>query len=130
MEDVLNVIDLEKPIGVVVQFGGQTAINLAGRLENNGVKLLGTSLKDINRSEDREDFNQVIKKLDLSQPFGKTATTVTQALSVAEEVGYPLLIRPSYVLGRSGNGNCDKSPRSIRLYEKSCESFFKTSGFN
>ncbi|WP_235043653.1 carbamoyl-phosphate synthase (glutamine-hydrolyzing) large subunit [Oenococcus oeni] len=130
LEDVLNVIDLEKPIGVVVQFGGQTAINLAGRLENNGVKLLGTSLKDINRSEDREDFNQVIKKLDLSQPFGKTATTVTQALSVAEEVGYPLLIRPSYVLGRSGNGNCDKSPRSIRLYEKSCESFFKTSGFN
>ncbi|OLQ41098.1 pyrimidine-specific carbamoyl-phosphate synthetase (large subunit) [Oenococcus oeni] len=99
LEDVLNVIDLEKPIGVVVQFGGQTAINLAGRLENNGVKLLGTSLKDINRSEDREDFNQVIKKLDLSQPFGKTATTVTQALSVAEEVGYPLLIRPSYVLG-------------------------------
>ncbi|OLQ37186.1 carbamoyl phosphate synthase large subunit, partial [Oenococcus oeni] len=99
LEDVLNVIDLEKPIGVVVQFGGQTAINLAGRLENNGVKLLGTSLKDINRSEDREDFNQVIKKLDLSQPFGKTATMVTQALSVAEEVGYPLLIRPSYVLG-------------------------------
>ncbi len=98
LEDVLNVIDLEKPIGVVVQFGGQTAINLAGRLENNGVKLLGTSLKDINRSEDREDFNQVIKKLDLSQPFGKTAT-FTQALSVAEEVGYPLLIRPSYVLG-------------------------------
>ncbi|OIM30836.1 carbamoyl-phosphate synthase (glutamine-hydrolyzing) large subunit, partial [Oenococcus oeni] len=100
LEDVLNVIDLEKPIGVVVQFGGQTAINLAGRLENNGVKLLGTSLKDINRSEDREDFNQVIKKLDLSQPFGKTATTVTQALSVAEEVGYPLLIRPSYVFSR------------------------------
>ncbi|AZZ61037.1 carbamoyl-phosphate synthase large subunit [Oenococcus sp. UCMA 16435] len=99
LEDVLNVVDLEQPLGVVVQFGGQTAINLAGRLEDNGVNLLGTSLKDINRSEDREDFNRVIKKLGLSQPFGKTATTVTQALSAAEEVGYPLLIRPSYVLG-------------------------------
>ncbi|MDN6968910.1 carbamoyl-phosphate synthase large subunit, partial [Oenococcus sp. UCMA 17063] len=99
LEDVLNVVDLEQPLGVVVQFGGQTAINLAGRLEDNGVNLLGTSLKDINRSEDREDFNRVIKKLGLSQPFGKTATTVTQALSIAEEVGYPVLIRPSYVLG-------------------------------
>ena len=99
LEDVLNVIDLEQPIGVVVQFGGQTAINLAQPLAENGVHILGTTVEDLNRAEDREAFDQVIKQLKLPQPVGKTATTVAGALAAAQEIGYPVLIRPSYVLG-------------------------------
>lgn len=99
LEDVLNVTELEKPIGVVVQFGGQTAINLAEDLQNAGVKILGTTVEDLNRAEDREAFDQVIKDLKLPQPVGKTATTVAEALTSADEIGYPVLIRPSYVLG-------------------------------
>ncbi|WP_270747277.1 carbamoyl-phosphate synthase large subunit [Leuconostoc lactis] len=99
LEDVLNVIDLEQPLGVVVQFGGQTAINLAQPLAENGVHILGTTVEDLNRAEDREAFDQVIKQLQLPQPIGKTATTVEGALAAAQEIGYPVLIRPSYVLG-------------------------------
>lgn len=99
IEDVMNVIDLEQPVGVVVQFGGQTAINLAKPLIENGVKVLGTDVQDLDRAEDRELFDQAIKKLGLPQPIGATATTVTQALEVAQKIGYPVLIRPSYVLG-------------------------------
>ncbi|CAH0417252.1 carbamoyl-phosphate synthase large subunit [Periweissella fabaria] len=99
IEDVLNVIDLEQPIGVVVQFGGQTAINLAKPLVENGVKVLGTSVEALDRAEDRELFDQVIKKLDLPQPVGATATTVEHAVEVAQQIGYPVLVRPSYVLG-------------------------------
>lgn len=99
LEDVLNVIDLEKPRGVVVQFGGQTSINLAAPLAAHGVHILGTTVDDLDRAEDREAFDQVIKKLGLPQPIGKTATTVAEAVAAAEEIGYPVLIRPSYVLG-------------------------------
>lgn len=99
LEDVLNVVDLEQPIGIVVQFGGQTAINLAQPLVENGVHILGTTVEDLNRAEDREAFDQVIKQLQLPQPLGRTATTVEGALAAAQEVGYPVLIRPSYVLG-------------------------------
>ena len=99
LEDVLNVIELENPVGVVVQFGGQTAINLAQPLLDNGVNILGTSVEDLNRAEDREAFDQVIKELALPQPIGKTATTVDGALAAAQSIGYPVLIRPSYVLG-------------------------------
>ncbi|WP_349533190.1 carbamoyl-phosphate synthase large subunit [Leuconostoc citreum] len=99
LEDVLNVIDLEQPLGVVVQFGGQTAISLAQPLEENGVNILGTTVDDLNRAEDREAFDQVIKTLALPQPVGKTATTVDGALNAAQAIGYPVLIRPSYVLG-------------------------------
>ncbi|MGR8808714.1 carbamoyl-phosphate synthase large subunit [Leuconostoc citreum] len=99
LEDVLNVIDLEQPLGVVVQFGGQTAIDLAQPLEENGVNILGTTVDDLNRAEDREAFDQVIKTLALPQPVGKTATTVDGALNAAQAIGYPVLIRPSYVLG-------------------------------
>ncbi|KRN77677.1 carbamoyl-phosphate synthase large subunit [Weissella minor] len=99
LEDVLNVIELEQPKGVVVQFGGQTAINLAAPLEQHGVHILGTSVADLDRAEDREEFDQVIKTLQLPQPVGKTATTVPGALAAAEEIGYPVLVRPSYVLG-------------------------------
>ncbi|MGX7051575.1 carbamoyl-phosphate synthase large subunit [Leuconostoc palmae] len=99
LEDVLNVIDLEHPMGVVVQFGGQTAINLAQPLFENGVNILGTTVEDLNRAEDREAFDQVIKSLALPQPVGKTATTIVEAVEAARAIGYPVLIRPSYVLG-------------------------------
>ncbi|WP_242865480.1 carbamoyl-phosphate synthase large subunit, partial [Weissella sp. DD23] len=99
LEDVLNVIDHEQPLGVVVQFGGQTAINLAAPLAARGVNILGTTVENLDRAEDREAFDQVIKALQLPQPVGKTATTVPGALAAAEEVGYPVLVRPSYVLG-------------------------------
>lgn len=99
LEDVLNVIDHEQPLGVVVQFGGQTAINLTAPLAARGVNILGTTVENLDRAEDREAFDQVIKALQLPQPVGKTATTVPGALAAAEEVGYPVLVRPSYVLG-------------------------------
>ncbi|KIM18534.1 carbamoyl phosphate synthase large subunit [Apilactobacillus kunkeei] len=99
IEDVLNVIDIEKPEGVIVQFGGQTAINLAEPLHEAGVKLLGTTVEDINRAEDRHDFDQVIKQLKLPQPQGDTATNIDEALKIANQIGYPVMIRPSYVLG-------------------------------
>ena len=99
LEDVLNVIDHEQPLGVVVQFGGQTAINLAAPLAARGVNILGTTVENLDRAEDREAFDQVIKALQLPQPVGKTATTVPGALAASEEVGYPVLVRPSYVLG-------------------------------
>ncbi len=99
LEDVLNVCDLEKPEGVIVQFGGQTSINLAAGLQDHGIKILGTSVKDLNRAEDRELFDQIIKKLKLNQPKGLTATTHEGVIKAAEELGYPVLVRPSYVLG-------------------------------
>ena len=99
LEDVLNVIALEQPEGVILQFGGQTAINLAAGLDAHGVRVLGTTVKDLDRAEDRELFDQAIKKLGLKQPQGDTATTPEQAKEIAHQLGYPVLVRPSYVLG-------------------------------
>ena len=99
LEEVLNVIELEQPVGVIVQFGGQTAINLAAGLAEHGVRILGTTVEDLNAAEDREVFDQVIEELGLKQPVGKTATTKEGVLAAAEEIGYPVLVRPSYVLG-------------------------------
>ena len=99
LEDVLNVIDVDRPLGIIVQFGGQTAINLAEGLQQQGVKILGTSVKNLDRAEDRESFNQAIKKLGLKQPVGMTATTQDEVIERATEIGYPVLVRPSYVLG-------------------------------
>ncbi|KRM36510.1 carbamoyl-phosphate synthase (glutamine-hydrolyzing), large subunit [Agrilactobacillus composti DSM 18527 = JCM 14202] len=98
-EDVLNVIDLENPIGVIVQFGGQTAINLAAPLVAHGVKILGTQLADLDRAEDRDQFEQVIVSENIKHPIGDTVTDAAQAPAVAEKIGYPVLVRPSYVLG-------------------------------
>ncbi len=98
-EDVDNVIKQEAPKGVITQFGGQTAVNLARSLENRGAKILGTSVTDMDRAEDRDKFDQLLNKLSIDRPRGKTATTVTEALNIAEELGYPLVVRPSYVLG-------------------------------
>jgi carbamoyl-phosphate synthase large subunit len=99
VEDVMHVIDLENPVGVIVQFGGQTAINLAAELAARGVRILGTSLEDLDRAENRDKFEQTLSKLGIPQPQGKTAFSVNEAVRIAEEIGYPVLVRPSYVLG-------------------------------
>ena len=99
LEDVMHIIDLEQPEGVVVQFGGQTAINLADGLVKRGVKILGTSLEDIDRAENRDKFEHALHELDIPQPKGKTATSVEEAIVIANDIGYPVLVRPSYVLG-------------------------------
>ncbi|MBS4189159.1 carbamoyl-phosphate synthase large subunit [Bacillus sp. FJAT-49705] len=99
IEDVMHIIDLEKPEGVVVQFGGQTAINLAASLVERGVKILGTPLENLDRAEDRDKFEHALAKLNIPQPKGKTALSVEEAVSIANEIGYPVLVRPSYVLG-------------------------------
>jgi carbamoyl-phosphate synthase large subunit len=98
-EDVLHIIDTEKPDGVIVQFGGQTPLNLAVPLEKAGVKIVGTSPDNIDRAEDRKRFKALLKKLGLIQPSNGTATSVEEAKRVAEEIGYPIVVRPSYVLG-------------------------------
>ena len=99
IEDVMHVIDLEQPLGVIVQFGGQTAINLADKLVDRGVKILGTTLEDIDRAEDRKEFEAMLRKLDIPQPTGETAFEVEEAVKIANKIGYPVLVRPSYVLG-------------------------------
>jgi carbamoyl-phosphate synthase large subunit len=99
VEDVMHIIDLEKPKGVVVQFGGQTAINLADELVRRGVTILGTSLEDLDRAENRDKFEHTLNQLGIPQPKGKTAVSVEGALEIAESIGYPVLVRPSYVLG-------------------------------
>ncbi|MFZ5648846.1 MAG: carbamoyl-phosphate synthase large subunit [Bacillota bacterium] len=99
LEDVLNIIEKEKPEGVVVQFGGQTAINLAGELDRHGVRILGTPVEGIDAAEDREKFGELLRSLDIPQTEGSTAFTVKGALDIAGSLGYPVLVRPSYVLG-------------------------------
>ena len=99
LEDVLNIVDREKPVGVIVQFGGQTPLKLAVPLQQAGVRILGTSPDAIDRAEDRERFKQLLQKLGLDQPPNGTAVSFHQAALIAREIGYPVLVRPSYVLG-------------------------------
>lgn len=98
-EDVIEIVKLEKPVGVIVQFGGQTPLNLVKRLEEAGVPVIGTSPDAIDRAEDRERFQQLIQKLGLKQPPNKTVRSVEESLIEAEKISYPLVVRPSYVLG-------------------------------
>ncbi|KWX70472.1 carbamoyl-phosphate synthase large subunit [Paenibacillus jilunlii] len=98
-EDVMNVIAQENPIGVIVQFGGQTAINLAAPLAAAGVNILGTSLDSIDEAEDRKKFEALLARLDIAQPKGKTVINIDEAVDTAQSLGYPVLVRPSYVLG-------------------------------
>ena len=98
-EDVLNIIDKEKPEGVIVQFGGQTAINLANSLEKAGVKVFGTSVDDIDRAEDRERFDELLEEISIPRPQGTSVTNVEDAVTAANKIGYPVVVRPSYVLG-------------------------------
>jgi carbamoyl-phosphate synthase large subunit len=99
LEDVLEIVDLEKPVGVIVQYGGQTPLKLSRALEANGVPIIGTSPDSIDLAEDRERFQKLIEKLGLIQPANRTARTQEQAIALAGEIGYPLVVRPSYVLG-------------------------------
>lgn len=99
LEDVMHVIDLEQPKGVIVQFGGQTAINLAEPLTKLGVPILGTTVEDLDRAENRDLFEQALKSIDIPQPLGDTARSEAEAVTIANRIGYPVLVRPSYVLG-------------------------------
>jgi carbamoyl-phosphate synthase large subunit len=99
LEDVLHILQTEKPEGVIAQFGGQTPLNLARGLEAAGIKIMGTSPDSIDLAEDRDRFQEIVRKLNLNQPDNDTARDVEKALQVAERIGYPVLVRPSYVLG-------------------------------
>ena len=101
-EDVLSIYEKEKPLGVIAQFGGQTPLNLASQLERAGVKILGTSPEIIDLAEDRDRFREVMDKLDIPMPEAGMAVTVEEALETAHKIGYPVMVRPSYVLGGRG----------------------------
>ncbi len=102
LEDVLSIYNKEKPLGVIAQFGGQTPLNLASELEKNGVKILGTSPAVIDLAEDRDQFRAMMDKLEIPMPESGMATTVAEALGIAAKIGYPVMVRPSYVLGGRG----------------------------
>ncbi len=99
LEDVLNIYENEKPVGVILQLGGQTPLNLAKKLKTNGVKILGTSVDAIDRAEDRDRFKKLLQKIGLRQPANGIATSIEEASQIAKDIGYPVVIRPSYVLG-------------------------------
>lgn len=105
-EDVENIVDIEKPDGAIVQFGGQTAIKLTKALMEMGVKILGTSADDVDAAEDRERFDEILEKCEIDRPRGSTVFTVDEALEVANRLKYPVLVRPSYVLGGAGMEIC------------------------
>lgn len=99
LEDVMHIVELEKPLGVIVQFGGQTAINLAAGLKKYDVNILGTSLEAIDRAEDRDKFERLLEELQLQKPNGQAVANKEDVIPIAEEIGYPVLVRPSYVIG-------------------------------
>ena len=99
VEDVMNIIHLEKPVGVIASLGGQTAINLADELHRRGVKIIGTDCDAIDRAENRDLFEKVLNELNIPQPKGKAVTNIEDGVKAAAEIGYPVLVRPSFVLG-------------------------------
>jgi carbamoyl-phosphate synthase large subunit len=117
LEDVLEIVHVEKPWGVIVQYGGQTPLKLARDLERNGVPIIGTSPDMIDMAEDRERFQKMLQRLGLKQPPNRTARTESEALAVAEEIGYPLVVRPSYVLGGRAM-EIVHEPRDLERYMK------------
>ncbi len=117
LEDVLEIVHVEKPWGVIVQYGGQTPLKLARDLERNGVPIIGTSPDMIDMAEDRERFQQMLNRLGLKQPPNKTARTEAEAIAAAEAIGYPLVVRPSYVLGGRAM-EIVHEPRDLERYMK------------
>lgn len=117
LEDVLSIYEKEKPVGVIAQFGGQTPLNLAADLEKNGVKILGTSPSVIDLAEDRDLFREMMDKLEIPMPESGMAVNVEEALEIAEKIGYPVMVRPSYVLGGRGM-EVVYNPESMEEYMK------------
>ena len=121
LEDVLNIHDRLKPDGVIVQYGGQTPLNLARGLHNAGVKIIGTSVDSIAAAEDRKLFNELVERLQLTQPPGGTALNVKEAQAVAERIGFPVLVRPSYVLGGRAMEICHEPAMIENFVQKAFE---------
>ena len=119
LEDVLSIYHKEKPVGVIAQFGGQTPLNLAADLERNGVKILGTPPAVIDMAEDRDLFRAMMDKLGIPMPESGMAVTVEEALSIAEKIGYPVMVRPSYVLGGRGM-EVVYDPENLKKYMAGC----------
>ena len=115
LEDVLSIHEKEKPVGVIAQFGGQTPLNLAADLEKNGVRILGTSPEIIDLAEDRDRFRAIMEKLEIPMPEAGMAVNVDEALGIAEKIGYPVIVRPSYVLGGRGM-EVVHDPESMKEY--------------
>ena len=118
VEDIMNVIDLEKPDGVITTLGGQTAVNLAGPLSGRGVKIIGTDMEAIFRAEDRDAFEDVLETLGIPHPPGIAVTSIEEGITAAEEIGYPVLVRPSFVLGGRAM-EIVSNEESLRHYLKS-----------
>jgi len=121
LEHVLNVIDREQPMGVIIQFGGQTPLNLASELEAAGVKILGTSPHAIQLSEDREEFAKLLQELDIPQPENGIARSLEEARQVAQQIGYPVLVRPSFVLGGRAMAFVESEPHLAGFIQKAIE---------
>lgn len=115
LEDVLSIHEKEKPVGVIAQFGGQTPLNLAAELKKNGVNILGTTPETIDLAEDRDLFREMMDKLEIPMPESGMAVTVDDALEIAERIGYPVMVRPSYVLGGRGM-EVVHDPESLKVY--------------
>ncbi|MGL4425119.1 MAG: carbamoyl-phosphate synthase large subunit, partial [Cetobacterium sp.] len=120
-EDVMNIIDKENPEGVIIQFGGQTAIKLANDLRDRGVKILGTSAEMVDAAEDREKFENIMEKLDIKRPKGKAVWDIEAGKKIAIEVQYPVLVRPSYVLGGQGMEICHDEFNLVNYLKASFE---------
>ncbi len=120
VEDVLSIYKKEKPLGVIAQFGGQTPLNISAELEENGVKILGTSPKVIDMAEDRDLFRAMMDKLEIPMPESGMAVNVEEALEIAEKIGYPVMVRPSYVLGGRGM-EVVYEPESMKIYMEAAE---------
>lgn len=118
-EDVVNIIEKEKPEGVILQFGGQTAIKLAAELAKRNIKILGTSATKIDEAEDREKFEELMEKLNIKRPKGKAVWKINEGIKIANEIEYPVLVRPSYVLGGQGMEICHDEENLIKYLESS-----------
>ena len=119
LEDVLNIIEKENPEGVILQFGGQTAIKLANALAERGIKILGTSAEKIDEAEDREKFEEMMEELDIKRPKGRAVWDINHGIEIANEIKYPVLVRPSYVLGGQGMEICHDEYNLVKYLESS-----------
>ena len=121
IENVMNIIDMEKPDGVIVSLGGQTAINLANGLYERGVKIVGTGVEAIDKAEDRDLFEKLLEELNIPKPDGDVATDIEEGLAIAERIGYPVLVRPSFVLGGRAMQIVSKPAEMVKYLESAAE---------